>query len=224
MKTTVLTLLLALPSAGLAATTPNAADSDSVSSSAYSATADAVEATTSKQDQTPVVRQAGDDGRGKLVGSLAASGIYTRQYTLNSDSVQQFAGWAITPEVNLTKHIGFQADFISLYGSDVYPSVNKFTIAAGPRYTFNPYWKATPFVFGEAGETRTTYGRNAFGSHPSTDWNPTAKAGIGFDFKVRPNFAIQIVPGEWTAERFDYNSKWQQNYQARLGFVFNLRK
>ncbi|MGA2252359.1 hypothetical protein [Terracidiphilus sp.] len=39
---------------------------------------------------------------------------------------------------------------------------------------------------------------------------------------LSPGFAIQIIPAEWTGERFDYNESWQNSYMARLGFVFNL--
>lgn len=222
---TPLALLFALPLAAFAASSDpaNSASSDKTSaneSSSYFAR-QAV-ATTKSPDQLE---------HGTIVGSIAFTGVYTKQFTKQQPVMgtanhgdKTLAGWAITPEVNFTKHIGLQADFMNSMTSDSYPGANKFMIAAGPRYTFNPYWKGTPFVFGEAGEVRTTYGRWVGGKTPSTSWNPVASAGVGFDLKVSPNFAIQIVPGEWTGERFDYNGTWQNNYQARLGFVFNLRK
>lgn len=168
---------------------------------------------------------------GTIIGSVTFSGVYTRQFTQQqpvmgtaNNGDKNLAGWAVTPEFNFTKHLGLQADFMNTYASDSYPGANKFMMAAGPRYTFNPYWKATPFVYGEAGEVRTTYGRNAGGTHPPTSWNPVVSAGIGFDKKISPNFALQVVPASWTGERFDYNGTWQNNFQARLGIVFNLRK
>lgn len=163
--------------------------------------------------------------RRKMYGTLAFTGVFTYQWTQNvpGTSRRLLAGWGATPELNLTKHFGLQGDFVSSYTAGVYPGISKFMIASGPRYTMNPYWKGTPFFFGEAGETRTSYGRNVYGSHPGVDWNPTASAGIGFDMKLSPRFAVQVIPAEWTGERFDYNESWQNSYMARLGFVFDLR-
>lgn len=218
-------LLFALPLVAFAA--PN--DSNYSSSASPSASSGATSRLV--MQATPTTSNPDQLQHGTIVGSIAFTGVYTLQKT-NAQPImgtanrgdKTLAGWAVTPEVNFTKHLGLQADFVNTYATDSYPGVNKLTFAAGPRYTFNPYWKGTPFVFGEAGETRTTYGRWVGGPHPVTDWNPVASAGVGFDMKVSPNFAVQIVPGMWTGERFDYNGTWQNNYQARLGFVFNLRK
>ncbi|MBS1814000.1 MAG: hypothetical protein JSS87_03895 [Acidobacteria bacterium] len=138
--------------------------------------------------------------------------------------MQKLAGWTATAEANVMKHIGMQVDFLTLYNTQSNPRMTKFGVLAGPRYTLNPYWKATPFVFGEAGEVRTTYGQENPANHPGSDWNPAAKAGIGFDVKLGRNFAFQAVPAEWMGERFDRSGHWQNNYQARVGFVFYLRK
>jgi opacity protein-like surface antigen len=163
----------------------------------------------------------------KLRGSLAFTGVFTRQWTVDQPGVNDrlLAGWGVMPEINFTKRLGLQADFVSSYTSGVYPVENKLSMMAGPRYTLNPRWRGTPFVFGEAGETRTGIGRNMFGTqtHPGIDWNPTASAGVGFDLNLTPRFGLEFVPAEWTGERFDYNGQWQNNYQARFGFVFNLR-
>lgn len=161
---------------------------------------------------------------GKMYGSLAFTGVFTRQWTKDVPGVQHriLAGWGVMPEVNFTKHLGFQGDFISSYTTGAYPAVSKLSIMAGPRYTMNPYWKGTPFFFGEAGETRTGYGLYS-APHPGITWNPTASAGIGYDVKLTPRFALEFVPGEWMGERFDYSGQWQNNYMARVGFVFDLR-
>lgn len=218
---TPLALLFALPLAAFAASS----DTDSTSSSS-SATKTAV-----AMQATPTTMNSDQLEHGTMVGSITFSGVYTRQFTEQlpvmgtaNNGNKNLAGWAITPEVNFTKHLGLQADFMNSMANDSYPGANKFMIAAGPRYTFNPYWKGTPFIYGEAGEVRTTYGRWVGGVPPRTSWNPVASAGIGFDVKVSPRFAVQVVPASWTGERFDYNGTWQHNYQARLGFVFNLRK
>lgn len=162
---------------------------------------------------------------GKMLGSIAFDGVFTYQWTQNVPGVSRrlLTGWSITPELNLTKHLGLQGDFMSSYTDNAYPSISRFMMAAGPRYTLKPYWRGTPFVFGEAGETRISYGRYVYGSHPGVDWNPTASAGVGFDMKISPGFAVQLIPAEWTGERFDYDGTWQNSYMARLGFVFNLR-
>jgi hypothetical protein len=161
----------------------------------------------------------------KLRGSVAFTGVFTRQWTQDTPGVQHrlLAGWGVMPEINFTKRIGLQADFVSSYTEDAYPGISKLSMMAGPRYTLNPRWRGTPFVFGEAGETRTGIGRNWQGTHPGVTWNPTASAGLGFDVNLTPRFGLEFVPAEWTGERFDYNGQWQNNYQARFGFVFQLR-
>lgn len=40
-------------------------------------------------------------------------------------------GWSVMPEVNLTKHIGFQGDFTSLYMRGVVAGEKRLLIAAG---------------------------------------------------------------------------------------------
>lgn len=187
--------------------------------------------------QDGVVTRGGDDGKGKIVATFGVAGVYTRQFTQDASTGQfgvdgkthQLSGWSVTPEVNITKHLGFQADFINMYDMTPPDGINniyKLSMLAGPRYTFNPYWKGVPFVFAEAGETRTSFGTTYYGynPHPGVSWTPTANAGVGFDIKATRNIAIQLVPAEWMGERHDWNGKWQHNYQARLGFVFYLRK
>lgn len=168
-----------------------------------------------------------------IVGSVGVAGMFSRQYSLNTQTggqynsdgtVQRFAGWSATGEAKLHKQFSAQVDFLSLYNTNANPHMSKFGIFAGPRYTFHRYWKATPFLFGEAGELRTSYGMQNPSNHPGVDWNPAAKAGVGFDMKLSRNFAFQAVPAEWMGERFDWSGKWQNNYQARAGFVFYLRK
>lgn len=170
----------------------------------------------------------------KMSGSIAFTGIFDRQWTrgVPNTDFRNLAGWGIMPALNIWKGIGFQGDFQSMYTTDVYPSINKFSIMAGPRYMINPYWKhiryihrARAFGFGEAGETRTTYGRfwgepNLYPTRP--DWNPTASAGLGIDIPVTRHISAEVIPGEWMGERFDWSKKWQNNYEARAGFVINL--
>ena len=177
-------------------------------------------------EKTPASHSAG-----KILGSVGVAGMFSRQYSLSQASggqynvtgtVQKFAGWTATAEANVRKRIGVQVDFLKLYNTESDPSMSKFGVFVGPRYTFNPRWKATPFVFGEAGEIRTTYGPVA--GHPGADWNPAAKAGVGFDVKLSRSFAFQAMPAEWMGERFDASGHWQNSYQARAGFVFYLQK
>jgi opacity protein-like surface antigen len=172
--------------------------------------------------------QAAPQAQSKYTGSISYTGIYTYQ-NFNHDSIygatsQNLAGWGITPEINFTRHFGFQGDFVTSYSTDSIPSLTQFTVAAGPRYTMNPYWKGTPFFFGEAGETRISYGNFGGNQHPAVDWEPTASAGIGFDVNLTPRFGLQFVPAEWMGQRLDYNGEWQNNFMARFGFVFNFRR
>ncbi len=213
MKNIMIALTLILASTATAAVAQDAPDS--ASSPQMTATS----------NQMATAPQPAKDR--KLRGSVAFTGVFTRQWTVDTPGVDHrlLAGWGVMPEINFTKRLGLQADFVSSYTEDAYPGISKLSMMAGPRYTLNPHWRGTPFFFGEAGETRTGIGRNMFGTrtHPGVTWNPTASAGVGFDVNLTPRFGLEFVPAEWTGERFDYNGQWQNNYQARFGFVFNLR-
>lgn len=170
----------------------------------------------------------------KMSGSIAFTGIFARQWTRNQPNTEfrNLAGWGVMPALNIWKGIGFQGDVQSMYTTNVYPSINKLSFMAGPRYTIHPYWshiryvnRARAFGFGEAGETRTTYGRYWGQPNPysaTADWNPTASAGLGIDVPITRHVSAEVIPGEWMGERFDSDKKWQNNYEARAGFVINL--
>lgn len=126
-------------------------------------------------------------------------------------------GWSVVPEVNLTHRIGFQADFTSLYMRGVVVGEKRLLIAAGPRYTFAPRSLFTPFVYGEGGEMRTTTKANDV-----ADWNPVARAGIGFDLKSHHGIGFEIIPAEYTGEKVEWRDQWNHSFSARAGVVFNL--
>jgi hypothetical protein len=128
-------------------------------------------------------------------------------------------GWSVVPEVNLTKHIGFQGDFTSLYMRSVAVGEKRLLIAAGPRYTFAPRSHFTPFVYGEGGEMRTTTKANDV-----ADWNPVARAGIGFDMKTFHGIGFELIPGEYIGEKVEWRNQWNHSFSARAGIVFNLYK
>lgn len=128
-------------------------------------------------------------------------------------------GWSVIPEVNLTRHIGFQGDFTSLYMRGVVVGEKRLLIAAGPRYTFAPRSHFTPFIYGEGGEMRTTTKAN-----DRADWNPVARAGVGLDMKTFHGIGFELIPGEYTAEKVEWRNQWNQSFSARAGIVFNLYK
>lgn len=131
-------------------------------------------------------------------------------------------GWSVVPEVNLTHHIGFQADFTALTMRGVNVDENRLLIAAGPRYTFAPRSFFTPFVYGEGGEMRSrSSGANV--SH-IVDWNPATRAGIGFDLKSKHGIGFEIIPAEYIGEKVEWRDQWNHSFSARAGIVFNLYK
>ena len=153
-----------------------------------------------------------------LIGSVAMDYVYVFQ-TSPYDSNRSLMGWSVVPEVNFTKHLGFQGDFTSLYMQGVYPGQSRFLVAAGPRYTFAPRSRFTPFVYGEGGEMRSTTQANHL-----ADWNPVAKAGIGFDTKITRSIAFQLIPGEYMGEKVEWRDQWNHSFSAKAGIVFNLYK
>jgi hypothetical protein len=128
-------------------------------------------------------------------------------------------GWSVIPTVYFTPHLGFQADFTSLYMRGVVVGEKRLLIAAGPRFTFAPRSHFTPFVYGEGGEMRTTTKANDI-----ADWNPVARAGIGLDLKGIHGIGFQLIPGEYTGEKVEWRNQWNHSFSARAGIVFNLYK
>jgi hypothetical protein len=149
------------------------------------------------------------------VGSVTESFVYVfndAQYGHN----RSLMGWSVVPEVNLKKHFGFQGDFVSLYVRSVYPGQTRFIAAAGPRYTFAPRSKFTPFIFAEGGEMRLSSQRTI-----AKNWNPVVKGGFGFEHRVGNRFALTLVPGEYLGQYQDDGS-WNHSFAARVGITFNL--
>ena len=151
------------------------------------------------------------------VGSFTAGYIYTFTDSQTGHN-RSLMGWSAVPEVRLYRTIGLQADFTGLYVRSVYPGENRFLAAAGPRYTFAPRSRFTPFIYAEGGEMRSTTQANN-----SSDWNPIVKGGIGFEHKVSHGIALQLIPGEYFGEQLDDHS-WQHSFSARAGITFNLYK
>jgi len=149
------------------------------------------------------------------VASFTAGYIYTFTDSQVGNN-RSLMGWSAMPEVRLAKYFDLQADFDGLYVRSIYPSENRFIAAAGPRYTFAPRARFTPFVYAEGGEVRLT----SQASHDS-DWNPLVKGGIGLEHKITSGIAFQLIPGEYTGQQLD-NHSWEHSYSARAGITFNL--
>ena len=154
------------------------------------------------------------DQRGPLI-SITDSAVYVfndAQYGHN----RSLWGWSVVPEINLTKHFGMQADFVSLYMRSVYPGQSRFIMAAGPRWNFAPRSKVTPFVFAEGGEMRLTAQRTLL-----RDWNPVIKGGFGFEYRVSRSIALTLVPGEYLGQ-YQNDGSWNHSFTTRGGITFNL--
>jgi hypothetical protein len=125
-------------------------------------------------------------------------------------------GWSAVPEVNLFKGIGLQGDLGTLYMRSIYPGQKRTILAAGPKVTFAPHSRVTPFIYAEGGEMRYSVKYN-----PLKTWSPVAKGGIGLDYRVTPGFGIEFVPGEYMATYQD-NNTWNHSFEAKIGITFNL--
>jgi hypothetical protein len=125
-------------------------------------------------------------------------------------------GWSAVPEVNLFKRVGLQGDLGTLYMRSVYPGQKRTIFAAGPKITFAPHSRVTPFVYAEGGEMRYSAKYN-----PVKTWSPVAKGGIGFDYRVTRSFGLTLVPGEYMATYQD-NNTWNSSFEAKVGITFNL--
>jgi hypothetical protein len=147
--------------------------------------------------------------------SITASGAYVfndAQYGHN----RSWFGWSVVPDLNVTRHLGQQAEFTSFYVRSAYPAQSRLVMAAGPRYTFDPHFKAIPFIFAEGGEMRLSGQRTL-----AVDWNPVAIGGFGLEYRVTPRFALTLVPGEYLGQLQDDGS-WNHSYSTRVAFTFNM--
>jgi len=215
-----LTTLLVLPAALLAQS------SDSQGSSNSGSTA-SVPAAPQTQTQTSASSRRfgfipgmgmifGGDMRDSPVGSLTASYVYVFQDSQYGNN-RSLMGWSVVPEVNFTKYLGLQAEFTSLYMRSVYPGQSRFLIAAGPRINLAPHSRVRPFLFAEGGEIRSTTKANDI-----ADWNPVAKGGFGFDYKITRGLSFQLIPGEYMGQYLEATGDWQHNFTTRAGITFNL--
>jgi hypothetical protein len=150
------------------------------------------------------------------VGSFTASASYIYGEA-QSGNDYNLIGWTATPELNLVKHFGLQADFSSYYMQSVYPGQSRLIMTAGPRYNLKPRSRISPYIFGEGGETRLSFQRTLF-----IDWEPTARAGIGLDYRVSRGIALTLIPGEFIGHENLNGAAWSEDYGARAGITFNL--
>jgi hypothetical protein len=151
------------------------------------------------------------------VGSVSFSYVYQFAPDLVGAD-RSLMGWSVTPEVNFRKYIGLQAEFTSLYMRAVYPGQSRLMMAAGPRFTFAPHSRFTPFAFAEGGEIRATTKANDI-----SDWNPVASAGFGVDYKITRGISFQLIPGQYVGQLQD-NDNWNHSFMAKAGITFNLYK
>jgi hypothetical protein len=149
------------------------------------------------------------------VASITESASYIYGESQNGHNYSLW-GWSAVPEVQLAGHIGLQADFASYYMRSIYPGQSRLLMAAGPRYTFAPRSRVTPFVFAEGGEMRLSAQRTL-----ATDWNTVVKGGIGLEYRVSRSVALTLVPGEYLGHQLDSGS-WDQDFTTRGGITFNL--
>jgi hypothetical protein len=210
-------LLLTLP---IAAQTQAVVSADSSSSAnpipdnSYQTSQPASSPNTTNQDYFG--RVLGPRREGAPIASFAgtATYVFTDGYAGHNRSLW---GFTATPEVNFGKYLGLQADFTQLYMSGIYPGRNRLILAAGPRINFAPRSKFTPFIFLEGGEIRLTQ-QNLYNI---SDWNPVAKAGFGFDHKLKHGFGFQLIPGEYIGQYQD-DGTWLHSFSARAGLSFSL--
>lgn len=154
-------------------------------------------------------------GGARPVASFTGEYVYTFTDSQTGHN-RSLMGWSAVPEVRLLGNLGLQADFAGLYVRSIYPGQNRFLALAGPRYTFAPRSRFTPFVYAEGGEVRLTSQANHL-----SDWNPVVKGGFGFEHKLTRGFAIELIPGEYVGQLLD-NHLVEHSYSARGGITFNM--
>ena len=146
--------------------------------------------------------------------SITASGSYIYGEPWNNQNHSLWGG-SLTPEINITRRIGFQADF-GYYSERIAPEQHRLFMTAGPRYNFPPVHKVRPFAFAEGGEVRLTWHGTAL-----RDWDPVIKTGVGFEYHMLRNVSFTMVPAEYIAHNNDYGG-WSHDYTARAGITVNL--
>jgi hypothetical protein len=146
--------------------------------------------------------------------TASASYIYGEAQSGNAFNL---IGWSASPEIDLVRHFGLQADFSNYYEQGIYPGSNRFILTAGPRYILKPVSRISPYVYGEGGETRLTFQKTLF-----RDWEPTARAGIGLDYRLSRGIALTLIPGEYIGHTNLNGGPWTHDYGARAGITFNL--
>jgi hypothetical protein len=151
------------------------------------------------------------------IGSFTGNYVYQfndAQYGHN----RSLMGWSAVPEVNFTRHLGFQGDFSTMYVRSIYPGETHFLMSAGPRYTFAPRSRFTPFIYAEGGEMRISKQRTNI-----KDWNPIVRGGFGFEHRISKGIAFTLVPGEYLGQYQDDGS-WNHSFSTHAGITFNLYK
>jgi hypothetical protein len=148
------------------------------------------------------------------VGSITATASYIFGES-EGGSDHTLWGWSAAPEINITRHLGMQAEIGSYY-ERIYPGEKRLVLSAGPRYNFAPKFKLWPYVYAEGGEMRLTYKKSTY-----RDWDPVARVGVGFERRVTRNLSVTIVPAEYLAHNLDAGG-WSHDYSAHAGFTYNF--
>jgi len=125
-------------------------------------------------------------------------------------------GWSLTPEMNITRRFGMQADVANLYENSISPTQRRLILTAGPRYNFPPVYRTRPFIYAEAGEMKLSFQGSAY-----TDWDPVARTGIGFEYHLLRDVSLTIVPAEYMAHNLDRGG-WSNDFSAHAGFTVNF--
>ena len=154
------------------------------------------------------------EGRGGPVGSITGSASYIFGERENGQN-HDLWGWSVSPEYNLTRRIGFQAELGNYY-ERISPGQKRLILTAGPRYNLKPIFTVWPFVYGEAGEMKLSFSGSKY-----TDWDPVARVGVGFEHRLARNVCVTIVPAEYLAHNLDAGG-WTSDFSAHAGFTYNF--
>jgi hypothetical protein len=94
---------------------------------------------------------------------------------------------------------------------------NCILMAAGPRINMAPRYHVNPFVFAEVvrSDFRPIW-RRSIG-------NRSSRAGFGVEYKLKPRFSLQLIPGEYLCQQPD-NGTWDHSYTSRVGVKFSPRR
>ncbi|HZI86590.1 MAG TPA: outer membrane beta-barrel protein [Pyrinomonadaceae bacterium] len=135
-----------------------------------------------------------------------------------------FHGWNSSVTGNITRKFGIVADTSAAYGTELDGAIRiqqtAYSLLVGPRFSFRPGKRATPFVYALVGVTRFEARATISGQSVSeSDSGFSSALGVGLDVKVNDRVAIRAFQLDY----FRPNFFGEAHNRGRLAFGVVLR-